>query len=114
MYYAQGFHVAIAGDALFDEHIEAWAHGPVVPALYHEFKRHGRNAIPAPEAFNAATVFTAAQLDLLEEVYEVFGQYSAWRLREMTHQEQPWLDHEEGAEEIPLHEMRQYFVTRLR
>ena len=24
------------------------------------------------------------------EVYEVFGKYSAWGLRNMTHQEDPW------------------------
>lgn len=114
VYYAQGFHAAITGNALFHERIEAWAHGPVVPELYHHFKHNGRNPIPAPAGFNGNAVFSAEQIELLEEVYDVFGQFSAWRLREMTHEEKPWLDHEEAAEVIPIDEMRQYFRTRLR
>lgn len=27
---------------------------------------------------------------MLENVYEVFGQFSAWKLRDMTRQETPW------------------------
>ena len=114
VYYAQGFHMAITGTPLFGESIQAWAHGPVVPALYHEFKNNGSNLIPPPVGFNAEENFTVEQIDLLNEVNNVFGQFSAWRLREMTHQEAPWLAHEETADEISVEEMRQYFVTRLR
>ena len=35
VYYAQGFHLAISGEPLFDEKIMAWEHGPVIPQLYH-------------------------------------------------------------------------------
>jgi uncharacterized phage-associated protein len=28
--------------------------------------------------------------EMLEAVYQYFSQYSAWKLREMTHQEAPW------------------------
>ncbi len=32
--YAQGFHLAMKdGEPLFDEPIEAWAHGPVIPSM---------------------------------------------------------------------------------
>ena len=27
---------------------------------------------------------------ILEEVYEKYGQYTAWKLRNMTHEEEPW------------------------
>jgi uncharacterized phage-associated protein len=39
VYYAQGFHLALTEKPLFDEAIEAWEHGPVVPGLYHKLKR---------------------------------------------------------------------------
>ena len=29
---------------------------------------------------------------ILEDVYEEYGQYTAWKLRNMTHEESPWLD----------------------
>lgn len=31
-------------------------------------------------------------MDILDDVYKVYGQFSAWRLRDMTHQETPWLE----------------------
>lgn len=92
VYYAQGFHLAMKeGVPLFDEDILAWEHGPVVENLYHEYKVYGNEAIPQPSSFNNE-VFTEAQLALLKEVYEVFGQFSAWKLRNMTHSERPWLE----------------------
>src|SRR2546426_9490954 len=33
---------------LFSEPIEAWIHGPVILALYHEYKGYGAAAIPPP------------------------------------------------------------------
>lgn len=34
LYYAQAWHLVWEEEPLFREHIEAWANGPVVPALY--------------------------------------------------------------------------------
>ena len=33
LYYQQGFHLAYFGTPLFDEEIEAWMYGPVVPSV---------------------------------------------------------------------------------
>jgi uncharacterized phage-associated protein len=30
--------------------------------------------------------------DLIASVWEVYGQFSAWKLRDMTHKEMPWLN----------------------
>ena len=45
---------------------------------------------------------------VLEEVYDVFGKYSAWGLRNMIHQEDPWLKTQRN-EEIPLPLIKDYF-----
>ena len=34
LYYEQGFHLAAFDTPLFDENIEAWMFGPVVPEVY--------------------------------------------------------------------------------
>ena len=47
VYYAQGFSLAFFGEALFSEPIEAWMHGPVVPALYRKYSHYGNGALPA-------------------------------------------------------------------
>ena len=91
VYYAQGFHLALKNEKLFDEPILSWEHGPVVENLYHEYKEYGSNGIPVPKRFDV-NVFNAEQIDLLKEVYEVYGQFSAWKLRNMTHSEKPWVE----------------------
>ncbi|MFK5948638.1 MAG: DUF4065 domain-containing protein [Methylococcales bacterium] len=112
VYYAQGFYSAIFNKPLFDDGISAWAHGPVVQNLYHKYKEHGSNRIPVPTDFNPASL-GKEEFELIEEVFEVFGQYSAWKLRNMTHEESPWQNHETDAETIPLPEITDYFKNRL-
>ncbi len=89
LYYAQGCTLALTGEPLFDDEILAWEHGPVVPEIYHKYKKNGSNGIPYDSNFDYRSLDprTAA---ILEEVYQEFGQYSAWKLRNMTHQETPW------------------------
>jgi uncharacterized phage-associated protein len=41
VYIAYGWNLVINENKLFDEPIVAWKYGPVIPSLYHEFKRFG-------------------------------------------------------------------------
>ena len=116
VYYAQGFHLAVFEESLFVEDIEAWTHGPVVPDVYHHFKHHGGGSIPIPTDFDLS-VFSIDQVELLNEVQQTYGQYSAWRLREMTHEETPWKkNYRAGATnlEIPKAEMADFFKGLLK
>lgn len=89
LYYAQGCFLAVYDKPLFAEEIVAWQHGPVVECVYHVYKGNGANGISFDEDFDFST-FTPDENDLLREVYDTFGQYSAWKLRNMTHSETPW------------------------
>lgn len=115
VYYAQGFHLALNDEPLFPEVIYAWVHGPVVPELYHALKEHGQKHIPAPDEFDPDALFTAEQRELLDEVYESYGQFSAWKLRDMTHAEAPWKDADARGYSVSIsHEaLRTFFLTRL-
>ena len=89
VYYAQGFHLAMHGTPLFHDPIEAWAHGPAVPTLYRRFEGHGSGALPRADRGDYSD-FDGPTRDLLDEVLQVYGQFSAWKLRDMTHEEPPW------------------------
>lgn len=89
MYYAQGFHLAMHNAPLFREPIEAWTHGPVVARLYHKYKQYEAGAIPVPETVDFDK-YPPHVKELLDEVYNVYGQFSAWKLRNMTHEDPPW------------------------
>ena len=90
VYYVQGFHLAIYDKPIFEESILHWEHGPVVKELYEAFKQYGSDTVPVPAEVNADAL-TDEQVKLIEEVNSVYGQFSAWKLRDMTHAESPWL-----------------------
>lgn len=113
LYYAKGFHQAIFDNPLFQEKLQAWTHGPVVPSVYHEYKHYGTAPITELE-YNPSEKFDGEQLELLNEVWSVFGQFSAWKLRDMSHNEKPWLDHEKDASVMEDEELGSYFKTRLK
>lgn len=91
VFYAQAYHLAMYREPLFRERIEAWEHGPVVPSVYHEYKRFGYGNIPQPTDLDPKA-FDTNTSEFLDDVYNVFGQYSAWKLRNMTHEERPWAE----------------------
>ncbi len=91
VYYAQGVHLAVFDRPLFAEPIEAWTHGPVVPVLYRRYKDSGSGPISPPTDVDF-TKFDVDAREILDEVYSVYGQFSAWKLREMTHSEKPWVE----------------------
>ncbi|MDA3922719.1 MAG: DUF4065 domain-containing protein [Salinisphaera sp.] len=111
LYYAQGVTLAITGLPLFDERIKAWEHGPVVPQVWHEFRDYGGGPIPIPVDFDVEAI-DEKDREILDEVYDVYGQFSAWKLRNMTHAEAPWLNADRN-DEISHGSMRSYFETQL-
>jgi uncharacterized phage-associated protein len=111
-YYAAGVIAAARrNDAfpLFADRIEAWQHGPVVPQLYHKFKDHGSGGIPPITGADFAEIEPRDRA-VLDDVYNYYGQYSAWKLRNMTHEETPWQNaYERPDTAISTSALRDYF-----
>lgn len=97
VYYAQGLHLAVYGKALFKDKIQAWNYGPVVPRLYHRYKEYEAGGIPADPNFNPALI-DKETMDFLDEIYDVFGQFSAIRLMEIAHGDKCWKEAGSGKE----------------
>lgn len=114
VYYAQGFNLAIHDKLLFAEPIEAWTHGPVIKSLYHQYKDKGASAIEPPVNIDLKK-YPEEVKDLLDEIWIVYGQYSASKLRNLTHAEPPWMDaYEQGpSSTITQDSMRKFFKTLL-
>jgi uncharacterized phage-associated protein len=118
LYYAQGHRLAEQHKPLFADPIQAWSHGPVIPAVYHKYKEHGRDSIELPDddSFNWEDVDRETS-DLLIRVWNTYGGFSAGRLRNMTHTERPWKSHFRPDEHdivIPAGEIEESFTERQR
>lgn len=111
LYYVQGFHLAIKGEKLFSNKVYAWNYGPVVVDVYHEFKEYGANPLPVPNNFDYDSIPEEVQ-DLIDEVWDVYGQYSALKLMNLTHEESPWKDTNQ-SDVISDEKMKAYFLTQL-
>jgi uncharacterized phage-associated protein len=110
LYYAQGFSVAVYGvdNPIFQEKVYAWKHGPVVKKVYNHYAGYKNGALPVEKTPS----IEGGTREFLDEIYRVYGRFSAWALREMTHRESPWLDNYRPNimdVEIPLTDLAKFF-----
>ncbi len=88
VYYAQGWALASFSKALFREDMEAWAHGPVAPSVWEQFKDCGWSSLPVQKLTRR---ISPPHMSLLSAVNEKYGIFSAKKLEAMTHNEMPWI-----------------------
>ncbi len=106
LYYAQGMHLALYDKVLFDDPIVAWSYGPVVEAIY---DRYSCNVNKGIEVFDTPIEnFTKEEERTLQFTQDAFGQFSAWKLVDMTHAETPWQSTERNHV-ITIDKIQDYF-----
>jgi uncharacterized phage-associated protein len=116
LYYAQAWYLAIYEEVLFDEPIEAWVHGPVVPEIFRMYRHLKWSAIPGTG--------TPAEPDdvaeHLQEVWNIYGGFNATKLERLTHNEDPWKKARRGlASDVPsrnvisTRSMKEYYSSLL-
>lgn len=114
LYYLQGFFIAVFDKRLFDEPIEAWQYGPVVRVAYNHFKEYGSSSISLKEGEKILDL-TKSENELFNEVLEEYGQFSAIKLMNMTHEELPWKktfnENPQGVITDDL--LKEYFKTQI-
>ena len=132
VYIAHGWCLAALDhyDILNGEKVEAWDYGPVIPSLYHEFKRFGSQNIDIYSsdllAEEESTFYTKPRfieeiksiewrleeenkksnikdkiIFILETIWDGYKDYSAWGLSQKTHENgAPWDQTNKGNSKI--------------
>jgi len=115
VYYSQAWSLVWDERPLFDEAIEAWANGPVVPELY-EIHRGRFSASDWPKGDTSKLDGTA--IETIDAVLEYYGPLGAQELSDLTHREAPWRDArkgipegEHGSKVITLEAMMEYYSS---
>jgi uncharacterized phage-associated protein len=89
LYYSQSLHLALYDEPLFNEEIQAWRYGPVCPSAYRFYSKFEAEQLPIPNQASLDPLLLEKK-ELLEEIWEFFGNYHAYGLSAMTHEEFPW------------------------
>ena len=88
-YYFKAWGLALTDeDLLPGVEFQAWIHGPVHLPLYAKYRDYYWNFIPKSE--DNSDKFSERELDLLNSVWDTYGELSANELEAQTHLEAPW------------------------
>lgn len=82
LYLCQGWNLALNGERMFTERVEAWKWGPVIRRVWTDEKHH--RAPPPPVSLQGEHQM------VLDYVLARFGSLSAVQLMDLTHEHGPW------------------------
>lgn len=134
VYFAHGWHLALRDAPLIKDSVEAWDHGPVIPDIYHEFKKWGGGPIRTPATrFDSSTKsLQTPSIDsecvwdddaenaktIISRVWDVYNKFTGLQLSSLTHKpDTPWAKTREMHPhkrdvDIPDDVIREYFVAQ--
>lgn len=96
IYIAHGFYLALKGESLIQEPVEAWQYGPVVRSIYAEFKKYGNGSITQLAEIDKDQEIPQDDkytLSFLDNIWSKYGDFDGIELSAWSHEEySPWHD----------------------
>jgi uncharacterized phage-associated protein len=131
VFFAHGWHLAIKGQPLINEQVEAWKFGPVVPSLYRDLKafgsgdvtckivRHGKGLFSGTRTCPTVPDSDASTREHVSDVWTVYSPFTGVQLSNITHYPgSPWsqvMKQYDGnppkGTDIPSNVIRDYFAS---
>lgn len=126
LYYTQAAFLVEKGMRCFEAAIMAWAFGPVIPEVYQEYKRYGREEIPTQRSreelcFNEKKFgiirkkieiekeIKGIDKEIIDNVIEAYADIrDPFELVRKTHEEDPWVNASKN-EEISCDIIEKYY-----
>lgn len=120
VYYCQAWHLAWTEQPLFNEKIEAWRNGPVVPVLFNKHKGLFKLQVGSlrKRSKKADFILSAEEKEIIDRVLKYYGPKDPHWLSQLTHMESPWklarsrsvqTDDDSSSEEITHKSMFEYY-----
>lgn len=126
LYFIQAYFLIEKNTPCFNEKIEAWDFGPVIPKAFYEYKQYGSGNIPTIKSYIVLdknniwdskkiefddTIITNEDKILINKVINKFKNYYATDLVSLTHRQSPWIDTyiPYQNKEITINTIKEYF-----
>ncbi len=112
LYYIKAWGLVYFEHGVLDDDFEAWVHGPVCKDVYQHYKEYGFNLIGYDMSEADAKEFVNSfrnkqverglgdEMDLVDAVFDKYGQMTSLQLELLTHQEKPWIEARKGLSPI--------------
>ena len=115
LYYIQGYHLAMFDKPLFNDKIEAWLDGAVIPSVYEWMKNMTDIGIQDEEINKFAIsdlTLHPQQIKLIKEVLYIYNKYSGYGLVDKICKETPYLNSYENGKtnEITQDSLKDFFL----
>lgn len=112
LYYVQGYYLKKYNEPMFDNTMEAWQYGPVVPDVYFIYKDNRKEVIKGV-AMKDEKVISKEDKIFLNSLLQQLIKINPWALVRKTHSEKPWDKNfiNEMNVEIPISDMEEYFCN---
>lgn len=113
LYFIQAEFLISTGNPCFDDPIEAWAFGPVIPSVYKEYKIYGGGSIYASKKDNAANhLILDYDKKIIDDVVSHLIKYPAAVLTDVTLHQTPWIQsYQKGKQNIISNELIKEFFS---
>lgn len=90
-YFSQVASLVHKEQPFFEDEIQAWAHGPVIPNLYRRFRRYGWQAIdPTDLRTRPNRDLDDEEKMFLDRVWNTLSGFSAKHLEDLSHKDEAW------------------------
>jgi uncharacterized phage-associated protein len=125
LYFIEGYHLAYFSESIINDDFEAWVHGPVSRTLYSQLKdlsilyaeiSYVRKEDEKLPSSILSKNLTSEQIELIDNVLDLYSNESSLSLESITHQQAPWVETREGfassercEKVIPKQKMKSYF-----
>lgn len=89
VFLAHGWMLGLHDRPLIDEDLEVWRYGPVIASIYHCLSHYRKNPVLEPIRLHEDDdqPFDAAETNMIDDVFKLYGGYTGVQLSSLTHVE---------------------------
>lgn len=84
VYFGHAWMLALYGQPLILQPVEAWEYGPQIPAVWHTFRRHGSKTVTEPAPGDEPRL-SEDEAHIIAQTYRQFGYLTDTRLSQLAH-----------------------------
>lgn len=113
LYFVQAYFLLATNSPCFDEKIEAWPFGPVIPDAYKKYIIFGNGSIPEEGIIQNFDYIEKEDKGLIDAAIQLLLPYSSVLLTELTQKQLPWMNAIAKGDfaEIANESIKEYFLS---